>query len=432
MNRASSSIQHALQASAASAGTCPRVRHLISGTFNSSFLHILSFDTLTRTLSLLSTLPAYGPHSFLTQGRTVQALQSGRLVDTLYATTWAPTTELCAWKLQWNGDKLDGLQWLGNVPITATSSYVHIQPPPYDSVTTPSYGVGSGASKYLYSAGGPTGEVHSIDTSTGSFVDRRQEIVFLRGGRKDLAAADKTRKALRYGAHNVDISVKKIAYIADVGRNSILAYQQDSESGQLTLLSETYMPVDGDGPRHVVPSPCGRFAYGVTEHTSYVDVFAVQADTRPLRHVQRVSILADGVDVHRYRGDTVRLSPDARFLFATTRGMHAGTNGFVKVWKIDTEALERSITDHSSNMILHELVVYETRTSGGKANAVEFAPRYADVQSSLDYAVLTDDEQGYITVLEWDGTDLRDAATVQLPALEDGQAQGASQAVWVS
>lgn len=110
-------VLQAVQTFAQSVERCPRHRQLISGTFNSKLLHILSFDTLTRTLSLLSSLPAYGPHTFLTPGRTA-GIGSGRLVDTVYATTWAEEKELCAWRLQWSGETVAGLQWLGNVAIS--------------------------------------------------------------------------------------------------------------------------------------------------------------------------------------------------------------------------------------------------------------------------------------------------------------------------
>lgn len=195
-------------------GACPRVRHLLTGTFNTRFLHLLSFDSLTRTLSVLATLPAQGPHSFLASGRSSSA-PSGRLVDRVYATTWAAEKTLSAWSINWKGENPE-LQWVNTVPITATSSYVHVQPPPYFSKTSPSYGLPAGSARYLYSAGGPTGEVHAIDANTGALQEKTQEIVFLPGGEKDLDAADKTRKALRYGAHNLDVGKGSLAYVADL------------------------------------------------------------------------------------------------------------------------------------------------------------------------------------------------------------------------
>ena len=302
---------------------------------------------------------------------------------------------------------------------------MHVQPPAYSSRTSPSYGVPASTSRFLYSAGGPTGEVHRIDGLSGALLGKDDELCFLKGGRKDLAAADKTRKALRYGAHNVDVGPHGLAYIADVGRNSFLVYAQDTTSGSLTLLNEVPAQEAHDGPRHVVPSWTGKLVFMVTEHTSFVDVYRIQSAAKgTFTHVQRVSVLPAGHKPSDYRGDTVRLSPDGRSLFATTRGMTTSIRGYVKVWHLDEDA---------HHDVLTEKLVYQTRNSGGKANAIEFAPRYgADIPASTDYAVLTDDQEGYITVLEWNGSDLQDVASIRLPALDDGQAQGASQAVWLS
>lgn len=60
----------------------------------------------------------------------------------------------------------------------ATSSYISL-PPPHT---------------HLYSAGGPSGEVHAVDGATGGFGAKVQEVLFV--PREALAAADKTRVAL--------------------------------------------------------------------------------------------------------------------------------------------------------------------------------------------------------------------------------------------
>lgn len=310
----------------------------------------------------------------------------------------------------------------------ATSSYVHVQPPPYHSLTTPSYGVAAGPSRHLFSAGGPTGEIHSLDAETGAILEKTQEIVFLKGGKKDLAKADKTRKALRYGSHSVDIGPHNLAYFADVGRNSFLIYYYDPSPSpgnqeHLTLLNEVRSPENHDGPRHVVPSYTGKHVFVVTEHTSYVDVYRLLSPSEgTFTRIQRVSILPAGRKIGDYRGDTVRLSPDGRALFATTRGMTSSIKGFIKVWILDEDA---------DKEVLSEKLYYETRNSGGKAHAIEFAPRYSDTDT-IDWAVFTDDQEGYMDIFEWNGHDLQDVASVKLPLLDNGEAQGASQAVWIS
>ncbi|KDN52414.1 3-carboxy-cis,cis-mucoante lactonizing enzyme [Tilletiaria anomala UBC 951] len=403
---------------------CPRFRHLITGTFNTSFLHLLAYDTLNKALFVSRSIEAQGPHQFLAVGRTAQ---SDDRPDLLYATTWASPPSLSAWRVTGLDDQAG-------------------------SVTSPSYNVPPGPSRFLYSAGGPTGEVHSLDPSSGALLSKEQELNFLPDPSPfALAQADKTRRALRYGAHNLDVARNGVAYVADLGRNAILAYKVDKKDGTLQLLSETRSPRQGDGPRHVVPSPDGKLIFSVTEHTSYVDVFRVPSSSQAvaqnmgkLEYLQSLDLLPDRVQRADYRGDTVRLSPDGHSVIASTRGKTRATKGIIRAWRL-------SQSGQSDQPVVSEpLCTYETPTSGGKANAVEFAMRYesgfaassdAERESSSsrvkDLAVLTDDEQGWLWILEWNGQDLKEVAKTKLPGKGKNDAgddadEGASHAVWLS
>ncbi|KAE8221671.1 hypothetical protein CF319_g5002 [Tilletia indica] len=445
--------------------TCPRVRQILTGTFNTAHLHLLAFDTLTHTLTLTSSISnAQGPHQYLALGASPpigqQNFEAGPRMKTVYATTWAQPPSLSAWAItdldEDSGSSIEhskkvDLKWLSTVNITATSSYVHVQPPPYESITAPSYGLPPGQPQYLYSAGGPTGELHLIDQQTGAIVSgKRQEFRFLRdSGEGALANADKTRKALRYGAHNIDISVDQLAFVADLGRNAILTYRRDPSDGTLTFLTETASPREGDGPRHVVPSPDGRWVFSVTEHTSFVDVFEVSDKiSGTLIYRASLDILPEGSDRSTFRGDTVRLSPSGRAILASTRGKTPATKGWISAWdlaRLEDDLLRRTGRDPKVSVLLSR---WRTPTSGGKANAIEWAPRYAalstspatskeDTRPDDDWAVLTDDAEGYVLVLRWNGRDLEEVARTKLPgkgvpALGEGEEEGASHAIWLS
>ncbi len=108
---------------------CARRRHVVTGTFNSPDLFVLEYDTLAQTLSILHQIRAEGPHQYLAYGES----SSG---GTVYATTWGSPSTLSAWHVT---DDY-GLSFGNHVPITATGSYVHVQPPPYASLTSPSFG----------------------------------------------------------------------------------------------------------------------------------------------------------------------------------------------------------------------------------------------------------------------------------------------------
>jgi carboxy-cis,cis-muconate cyclase len=60
----------------------------------------------------------------------------------------------------------------------ATSSYISL-PPPYT---------------HIYSAGGPSGEVHLVNPSSGGFGEKVQQVLFV--PEVELEGADKTRVAL--------------------------------------------------------------------------------------------------------------------------------------------------------------------------------------------------------------------------------------------
>jgi hypothetical protein len=71
---------------------------ILCGTFTSVYLYILSFSTLKRKLSIHKKIPAVGPHQYL-------ALSPGR--DTLYATGWGWTPGLYAFGIREDVDHED-------------------------------------------------------------------------------------------------------------------------------------------------------------------------------------------------------------------------------------------------------------------------------------------------------------------------------------
>ncbi|CAO1628239.1 unnamed protein product [Parajaminaea phylloscopi] len=462
---------------------CPRYRHILTGTFNTVFLHLLTFDSLTNGLNVTLSVPAQGPHQYLALGSIGASTSSSFSTcgssswdsnsRVVYATTWADDRRVSAWRVSLR-DGSETIEHINSQPITAAGSYLTVQPPPYDSLTSPSYGVpsvaghnGPGEAAYLYQVGGPTGEVFAISPETGAIGEQVQKLIFLPGGQAELdGGADTSRKSLRYGAHNIDFDVHGLGYVADLGRNAILVYARDSLTGAITLRSQASAPHDHDGPRHVVPSPDGRWVFSVTEHTSFVDAYRVNSAAGTLSFRQRSSVLprkalAAGTDRADWRGDTLRLSPSGQHLFATTRGANAAVKGWIAIWELDLDSetaplRHRSWRDASGISATEEVEgrYAETSTSGGKANALEWAPRHplslpgsletgrAERHQSKDWAVLTDDEQGFLSVLEWDGDQLREVAKTRLPGVKaDGgfiahngvqaEVEGASHAIWL-
>ncbi|KAF9269820.1 putative isomerase YbhE [Marasmius fiardii PR-910] len=406
----------------------PTNLHILSGSFRSLSLYLLAFSPLHRALSLIQTIDAFGPHQYLaTNARK----------DRVYATSWALPPSLSSWEIDRNeGDENAWrVNHLNTAPITATSSYITL-PPPYT---------------HIYSAGGPTGEVHAVDLSHGGFGDKLQQVLFI--PENELEQADKTRVALRYGSHGVEFSVPLgLAFIPVLGTDSIEAYKWDRTTGLLTHIYSSPSPRGPkahDGPRHVKVHPNGKMLYCVTEHTNFLDSYLITPEG--LEHISSHPIIPELFlsEQSRFRGDTLLLSPSTpsnptpNSIWATTRGSKNSDNGWISVFKLDGEGKLGSAD---------EIERYETPTSGGKAHAIDLYPKNLVKESEgspMDGAVwilLTDDSDfaasqeggGGVRVLEWDGWGTGGTKEVTKwpePSgeLEEGKErmQGGSHALWL-
>ncbi|GLB40971.1 putative lactonase, 7-bladed beta-propeller [Lyophyllum shimeji] len=411
------SVQEAFMSpNTTAAAVAPVVHHILSGSFRSLSLFLLAFSPLHRTLSLVQKIDAFGPHQYLA---------TNPRKDRAYTTSWALAPMLSSWEIE----RPESAPWrvthINNVPITATSSYITI-PPPFT---------------HAYSAGGPTGEVHIIDSNTGGFGEKLQQILFV--PEDELEKADKTRVALRYGSHGVEFSpATGQAFIPVLGTDSIEMYQRDPVTGLLTHISSVPSPRGPgahDGPRHLKVHPNGKILYCVTEHTNLVDAYTITPTS--LTYLTSRSLLpptTDRTHIPRFRGDTLLLAPPTpshpapRALFATTRGAKRADKGWLSVFALTSDG---TFADGPGEH-------FETPTSGGKANALDLlAKGYADGDGV--WILLTDDDDaaageagGGVRVLEWDGwgKGVRVVAAWPVPgenAREETRMEGGSHAIWL-
>lgn len=152
----------------------------------------------------------------------------------------------------------------------------------------------------------------------------------------------------------------------------------------------------------------------------FVDVFKTSPSAPYLVVHSSHSLLPDGISPSLYRGDTIRLSPHSRTLFATTRGADVSTKGILVAWDLD-----------DAGYPVGDGVKWETPTSGGKGNAIELLPGPRGKGSEgEEWIVLTDDEDGWIFVVAWTkagpAKGFKVVARCRLPG-----GAGASHAVWL-
>lgn len=337
----------------------------------------------------------------------------------LYATCWAQPPSVASYRILEDGSA----ELLNQKEIRALSGYVAV------------------TDRHLYSAGGPSGEVFLLNDEDGSIGDLVQEVSFRRAeelddGKRD-GVAHGSFGGLRHGSHSVDLSPDgRSLYVADIGHNCIWTYSVDeSERGRppLTPGAKHVSPRPHDGPRHTWPHPSGRVLYCVQEHSSMVDAFRVAEDGVALEHLHGYTILPEGRRAEDFWADEVRLSNKhgidstsraggrPRYLYASTRGLRPETKGYVAAYELNGDG---TIAGPAVD-------IFETRTSGGLANAIEPAPaRVSGEEGEEELIAITDSEQGYVSILGFDGRRFREVAATKLEG-ENGEVVQAATAVWL-
>ncbi|POW20437.1 hypothetical protein PSHT_03498 [Puccinia striiformis] len=340
-------------------GNQAQASYIISGSFKSSSLYVLRYDRENKKLEVVH---------------------------------WKEPPHLSAWSIQVDhpGGVHPRLSLINQAPITAVSSYI-----------TSKHGL-------LFSAGGPTGEIHQLNQDTGAIEKKLQELLFVPA--EALHNEDKSRKALRNGSHAIEISSLDEWSQLDMGI-------QPEFSKEIPRIF-----VRGQMSFNPVMDLAIQSSVRTGEGSSRVDLYHVTPSG--IVHQASSSVIGEPLEHSKYRGDTVRILPssflysstDHEYIFATTRGIDYSQHGQLAVFKYDM-----------NTGTLDNLIRWETQTSGGKANAVEFS--HVKLVGNKVELVLTDDEVGWVSILECD-LDKR-IVTVISSCLIDQEGIGASHAVWI-
>lgn len=391
--------------------------NFIVGTFNTPHLYTISF-TAPSTVSIVAKHPAVGSHSWLHLNESK---------TNLYATAWTEPPSVAAYSIADTSGK--AIKQISLAHTATRSGYV------------------TATSTALFSAGGPSGEVFSLDSKTGEIISPEthsnghvngvsdakssiaplQSLSFLDGQQGNTANGVLDFGGLRHGAHSADLSPDNRAiYVADIGRNCIWTYSV-ADDGTLTLGEKHISPREDDGPRHVWPHPSGKYVYCLQEHTSMVDVFETSQGGTILKHVQGVKIIPRDMSPKLFWADEVRTSfsngDKPKYLYASTRGLEAKTKGYLAVFAL---AADGTVDEKSGDKGL--LDMWQTPTCGGWANAVQPGPTV----DGVEYLALTDSEEGLVMVLSWDGAKIKECGRVKLEGGPAGKVEGAATAVWLS
>jgi len=117
---------------------------------------------------------------------------------------------------------------------------------------------------------------------------------------------------------HVDPSGKRVIS-TDLGMDKIMIWNFDVEKGKLTPNNPHEIAVPpGDGPRHFVFHPSGRWFYCIQEEGSAVVVFDYDESTGNMTQRQVISTLHKGF-VGTNFCSKIRISLDAKFIYCANR-----------------------------------------------------------------------------------------------------------------
>jgi 6-phosphogluconolactonase len=146
--------------------------------------------------------------------------------------------------------------------------------------------------------------------------------------------------------HSIHVDpTNQFVLVPDLGLDQVHIYRFDAALGTLTPNGPPFTQLEPvSGPRHMVFSGNGHFAYLLSEMANTVTVLSWDATRGTLTELQKVSTLPDGYSAPSTAAE-VRLDPSGRFLYASNRGANtlavfsvdAATGELTQVQQISTQ-----------------------------------------------------------------------------------------------
>ncbi len=166
--------------------------------------------------------------------------------------------------------------------------------------------------------------------------------------------------------------------VPDLGIDMIMSYILDRDTGRVRPNeNQASIRVDpGEGPRHIVFRPDGKYVYLNTEIGNHVYVYSYCPKTRTLQEIQKISLLPEEYKEPSYCAE-ILTSSDGEYIYVANRGY-------------DT------ITCFHSDKQSGYLTLVGQFSSGGKG------PRHICLGPDESYMICANKDNDNITVLERD------------------------------
>lgn len=180
------------------------------------------------------------------------------------------------------------------------------------------------SSKMLAAANYGTGTVPIFPIEKDGSLGTRTALLSAEG-----SGGDPKRQAGPH-AHQIVFSPdQRFLYVPDLGLDKVRIYRLHVAQGQASPADPAFAKEQaGMGPRHMVFSKSGKYAYVLNELTSAVSAYSVNAETGALSPFQTIPATADG---HQADGGAeILLHPNGNFLYASVR-----FSGVLTVFHVD-------------------------------------------------------------------------------------------------
>jgi 6-phosphogluconolactonase (cycloisomerase 2 family) len=120
-------------------------------------------------------------------------------------------------------------------------------------------------------------------------------------------------------AHMIESSPDgRFVVASDLGRDRIFIWRFDAQNGRLVENDPPVTLPPGDGPRHFVFHPNGRWLFSLQEEASTVAAFAYDARSGQLTAQQTLSSLPQGFAGTNFTSE-IMVTPDGKFVYAANR-----------------------------------------------------------------------------------------------------------------
>lgn len=204
--------------------------------------------------------------------------------------------------------------------------------------TDPCHVTTDNSGRYVMVANFMSGSVSVYPLRPDGSLDRSSAFVQHTG-----SSVDAARQAGPHAHSSVFDPGNRFVFVPDLGSDRVIAYRFDSNNGTITEARDAGVTLDpGAGPRHLVFSSDGAYAYVINELSSSIASCAYEPRTGRLVPFQTIATLPEGFGGNSSCAD-ISIHPSGAFLYASNRGHDS-----IVAYRRNAETGELSLIGHES------------------------------------------------------------------------------------